>query len=114
MHYLRRRYKAKNAPYSGVIKGYCGSTANIYANDYNRSFVSLESIPSTKNTTTTTTTTTSTSTTTTRPPVDEPTLGDVNGDNMLNVVDASPVLAFYADLALKPNLTLEMFLEERK
>ena len=39
---------------------------------------------------------------------------DVNGDNMLNAVDASLVLAYYADLALKPELTLETFLEDRK
>jgi hypothetical protein len=39
---------------------------------------------------------------------------DINKDGMLNAVDASLVLAYYADLALKPDLTLEAFLAERK
>lgn len=73
-----------------------------------------EAITTTTTTTITTTTLTSTTTTATRPPVGEPSLGDVNSDGIINAIDASLVLAYYAALALKPNLTLEAFLDERK
>ena len=128
-----------------VIYGYDYSTAQIFAMDNGLEFVSLGEAPEE-------TTTTTTETTTTQPPAEKPALGDVNGDDiinavdasrilvlyaninsgdvevteqdmavcdinkdgMLNAVDASLVLAYYADLALKPELTLETFLEERK
>lgn len=128
-----------------MIYGYDYSTAQIFAMDNGLEFVSLGEAPEE-------TTTTTTETTTTQPPAEKPALGDVNGDDiinavdasrilvlyaninsgdvevteqdmavcdinkdgMLNAVDASLVLAYYADLALKPELTLETFLEERK
>ena len=62
----------ENGKYSGVIKGYDGSTAEAYAEKYGYSFVSLGQ----------------------RPP--EYSFGDVNGDGMIDAVDASDVLAYYA------------------
>ncbi|WP_294412878.1 leucine-rich repeat protein [uncultured Ruminococcus sp.] len=53
--------------YTGIIKGYRGSTAEAYANKYDRIFV----------------------------PVDSD-MGDVNFDGNVNAVDASMVLAYYA------------------
>ena len=53
--------------YTGIIKGYRGSTAEAYANKYDRIFV----------------------------PVDSD-MGDVNFDGNVNAVDASSVLAYYA------------------
>ena len=53
---------------------------------------------STTSTTTTSNSTTSTTTTTTTPDGSEPKLGDVNKDGIINAVDASRILIFYAAL----------------
>ncbi|WP_303790878.1 dockerin type I domain-containing protein [Ruminococcus flavefaciens] len=56
----------ENDKFSGVIKGYKGSTAEKYAQKYNYTFKTLAQ------------------------------LGDVNSDEYINAVDASSVLAYYA------------------
>ncbi|MBR6966931.1 MAG: leucine-rich repeat protein [Ruminococcus sp.] len=102
--------------YSGVIYGYCGSTAETFASDCQYRFELIGSQPPKTTTTTTTATTTSTSTTTstttvttttfvttvttTAPPViKERAMGDVNNDGFIDAVDASAVLAEYASLS---------------
>ena len=112
------------AEYDGVIRGYAGSTAQAYAEKYNRKFEVIEEI-STETTTTTTsttsttttqksTTTSTTSATTTTKPVTSSTttvttqpveyeLGDVNDDGKLNAVDASIVLTYYAMTSTNQN-----------
>ncbi len=83
-----------------VIYGYMNSTAQEYAEEYNRTFVTLDS----DNTTTTTQTIITETTTTTSnitAPIEpsENKLGDVNGDNMVDAVDASFILQEYALLS---------------
>jgi hypothetical protein len=77
-----------------IIYGYEGSTAEEYANNYNRKFVSLGEKPITTPTTTTTTkTTTTTTTTTTIPSITKPTLiGDANCDGKVSIADATAIL----------------------
>ena len=75
-----------------IIYGYEGSTAEEYANNYNRKFVSLGEKPITT-TTTTTTTKTTTTTTTTIPSITKPTLiGDANCDGKVSIADATAML----------------------
>ena len=61
--------------FTGTIYGYENSTAQAYAEKYNRKFVSLEEAP-----------------------IDNPTLplGDINGDSTVDASDASNVLEVYA------------------
>lgn len=93
--YIRSK---KKGDYSGVIQGYDGSTAQKYAEKYDRIFTSLGANPKLTTTTTATTTTkkvTTTSTTTTR--ITTTTLpvrkinvtmwGDANVDGRINVAD---------------------------
>lgn len=61
-----------NKTYSGVIRGYDGSTAEAWAGKYGYRFESLGK----------------------QPP--EYSFGDVNGDGVIDAVDASEVLAYYA------------------
>ena len=61
-----------NISYSGVIRGYDGSTAEIWAGKYGYRFESLGERPA------------------------EYSFGDVNGDGVIDAVDASEVLAYYA------------------
>ena len=56
-----------SCPYSGVIKGYTGSTAEAYAKKYDRTFVAISD------------------------ETEQP-LGDLNGDNTVNASDAAQVL----------------------
>lgn len=63
--------------YSGVIKGYDGSTAEDYAKKYGYTFESLGKAPE---------------------PVTYK-LGDVNSDGYINAVDASEVLSYYAKVS---------------
>lgn len=65
--------------YSGVIKGYDGSTAEDYAKKYGYTFKSLGKAPE---------------------PVTYK-LGDVNSDGYINAVDASEVLSYYAKVSTK-------------
>lgn len=106
--------------YTGVIKGYDGSTAEKYAEKYGYTFVSLGAVPVTTTTTTTTTSakTTSTSTKTTAAstsstaPVPEKkyTLGDPTGDMKVDSKDATFVLNVYASEATggKPDISAEV------
>ena len=84
-----------NGNYLGIIQGYDNSTAEKYAQQYDRTFVSLGTNPAS---TTTITITTTASITTTPPITTEPaySLGDVNGDGSVDSTDASAVLAEYA------------------
>lgn len=91
--------------FDGTIYGYEDSTAQVYAEKYNRIFVALDGkkpITTTAITTTSTSTTTSvtTATTTTPPVTTEPyfILGDVNADGSVDSSDASLVLAEYAKI----------------
>jgi len=72
-------YKA----YSGVIRGYDGSTAEAYAKKYSYAFVSLGKAPA------------------------DYKLGDVNRDGTVNAVDASEVLSYYAQVSTKQAVSLE-------
>ncbi|MBR5682595.1 MAG: leucine-rich repeat protein [Ruminococcus sp.] len=63
----------KGEEYTGVIKGYNGSTAEKYAQKYGYTFKSLAQ------------------------------LGDVNRDGEINAVDASSVLAYYAMISTNQN-----------
>ena len=95
--------------FTGTIYGYENSTAQAYAEKYGYKFELLDSEPEQTTTTTittteTTTTTTATTTTTenvTTNPVNptERKSGDVNGDNMVDAVDASFILQEYALLS---------------
>lgn len=83
-----------NYYFKGTIYGYKGSTAKQYAFFYDYNF---EELPDVSETTTTSTTTTQQSTTTTSTTQDiNYNLGDVNNDGLINAVDASSVLAYYA------------------
>jgi hypothetical protein len=75
----------KGEEYSGVIKGYRGSTAEDYANKYGRTFVPVDSGVGLINDQ--------------GEGNDLPViaLGDVNFDGNVNAVDASMVLAYYAE-----------------
>jgi hypothetical protein len=87
----------KKADYPGVIQGYDGSTAQKYAEKYDRIFTSLGANPKLTTTTSTTTTkkVTTTSTTTTRIttttlPVRKTNVtmwGDANVDGKINIAD---------------------------
>ena len=66
-----------NDEYSGVIKGYDGSTAEAYAEKYGYKFVSLGQRPA------------------------EYQLGDVDRNGVINAVDASEVLSYYARISTK-------------
>ena len=93
---------ARTTTFSGTIYGESGSEAEKYAKNYGKNFRVIGSEPQTTVTTTvtTTTTTTTTATTTTTPPVNlEYKPGDVNGDNLIDAVDASKVLAEYAKIS---------------
>ncbi len=61
--------------YTGVIRGYEGSTAQAYAEKYQRTFESLGASPIHRE------------------------LGDINNDGFINAVDASSILAYYASIS---------------
>lgn len=97
--------------YLGVICGYDNSTVQNYADNFGRTFISLGTDPALITTTTTaktttttvkTTTTTTITTTATKPngsTVYVYTLGDVNGDNIIDASDASLILEEYSLLS---------------
>ena len=89
----------KNYSYSGTIYGESGSKAESFASANGIKFSTIGSAQSTATTTTTTTTITSTTTTTTVPPAKDYSLGDVNGDKLIDAVDASMVLSEYAKIS---------------
>lgn len=99
-------YSTQEGNYLGVIQGYDDSIAEIFAETFGYTFVSLGANPNITTTTSTTTTskptttttnTTTTSATTTPPSIDKTyALGDVNGDGMIDSSDASAVLSEYA------------------
>ena len=73
--------------FTGTIYGYEGSTAQAYAEKYNRTFQSLGAAPE-------------------RPAADAP-LGDVSGDGKVDSSDAAALLISLADIGagLDPGLT---------
>lgn len=86
---------------NAYINGYTGSTAEAYANKYNKQFVSMGSAPSETTTAVTTTssqTTTTTAETTTPAVTTTPDVlyGDINEDGTVDASDASLILAYYA------------------
>ncbi len=90
---------ARSTTFSGTIYGYSGSEAEKYAQRYGKNFRVIGS--ETQTTATTTMTTVTTTVTTTTPPENkEYKLGDVNGDTMVDAVDASMVLAEYARISV--------------
>ncbi len=98
-----------------IIYGYEGSTAETYASAYNRSFVAIESqSPDTTTTTTTATTVAATATSTTASPTTTTTttevFGDINGDGIVDAVDATSILAYYAYTSTGGTADLKEFL----
>lgn len=89
----------KQYSYSGTIYGESGSKAESFASANGIKFSTIGSAQNTATTTTTTTTTTSTTTTTTVQPAKDYSLGDVNGDKLIDAVDASMVLSEYAKIS---------------
>jgi len=79
-------YGENTIPENAVIYGYRNSTAEAYANHFNRTFIALDAVSIT--------------------------LGDVDNDAAVNASDASMVLAEYALLATggKPKFTEEQFI----
>lgn len=78
--------------YRGVIKGYKGSTAEVYANKYGYTFVPLDNDEQTITITTTSSSNTHTSTTPTTSK--KVVYGDVNIDGKVTVADAVAILQF--------------------
>lgn len=103
------------------INGYTGSTAEAYANKYNRNFVSMGLAPSETTTAVTTTSPKATTTTavTTTPsvtttPDDDELFGDVNADGAVDASDASLILAYYAYMQTGGNSGLKEFRDNMK
>lgn len=104
-----------------VIRGYLGSTAEYYANANGNKFVSLDEIKTTETTVSSTvetatttdqyigetdTTDVSTTTTTTVSML----AGDMNGDDEVNMQDASIILDLYANTSAKNEVDTELLL----
>jgi len=73
--------------YNGIIKGYEGSVAQDYAENFGITFISMGEDPSNKT---------------------EIQLGDVNGDNEINASDASDILAEYANISSGGTLSIDI------
>ncbi|MCM1505815.1 MAG: leucine-rich repeat protein [Ruminococcus flavefaciens] len=82
--------------FHGTIYGYENSTAQAHAKRYGCKFSLIDTSATTTATTTTSDTTTTTTTTT---PVTDVKKGDMNGDGLVDAVDASAILSYYAYLS---------------
>lgn len=90
-------------PESTIIYGYADSTAQQYAQTFNREFIILDGQPS-ETTPPATTPTAPTTTTHARK------FGDINGDGLVDANDASTILAYYSYASTGGTADLEEYL----
>ncbi|MDE6781998.1 MAG: leucine-rich repeat protein [Ruminococcus sp.] len=96
-----------------TIYGYANSTAQAYAKKYNYVFFVISPTTTTTTKTTMPTTTTTTTTTTISGNTTADKKGDINGDGLIDAVDASQILGYYAYLSTtqdNPVMDIDEFL----